>query len=67
MLLEAVTHARARVEIERSASDAARLRARARLLRALESYAAALASHGAPLPRRLRAELNLYRALEEAR
>jgi hypothetical protein len=67
MLRDAVTHARARVEVERSASETARFDARARLLSALESYAAALAAHGAPLPDRLRAELNLYRALHQAR
>lgn len=37
---------------------------RARLLSALESYAAAIIALGVPVPYRLRAEIDLYRGLQ---
>jgi hypothetical protein len=41
--------------------------ARRDLLAALESYAAALASAGRPIPYRIRDELHLYRGLDLSR
>ena len=38
---------------------------RAELLKALESYAAAITQLGAPVPHRLRTEIDLYRGLQK--
>jgi hypothetical protein len=67
-LLDAVNDARDQLAIERAtANDAACSRARQRFLAALSSYADGLAANGAPLPHRLRVELNLYRGLHQGR
>lgn len=61
--------ARAQVASTRTSvnNDVACVHARLRLLAALETYAAALAVRGTPLPHRLRLELNLYRGLTTGR
>ena len=64
-LLLAVTRARSRVDRERTRG---RLRGAATseqrlLLAALEAYAAALTTHGHPMPYRMRSELAMYRAM----
>jgi hypothetical protein len=67
-LLDAVNDARLQLDVERaSSSDAVCNRARQRYLAALTSYADGLAANGAPLPHRLRLELNLYRGLHQGR
>jgi hypothetical protein len=69
-LLDEVNNARTQLAEERgtgSALAAYTLAARANLLAALETYAAALESTGRPLPYRLRSELNLQRRLKNSR
>lgn len=63
MCLAALGDARARVHVLRSARGAATVVARADLLLALEEYAAAIVAIGAPVPRRVTAEILLYRRL----
>ncbi len=63
-LLAEIGHARHRLEVARGAVRAQdQLQLRSALLDALEAYASALASRGAPLPYRLRAEIDLYKGL----
>jgi hypothetical protein len=63
-LLTEIGLARGRLETARSGIHPAdQLALRRALLSALEAYATALATRGAPLPYRLRAEIDLYRGL----
>jgi hypothetical protein len=63
-LLAEIGHARDRLDVARSGTrPSEQLPVRRELLAALEAYAAALASCGAPLPYRLRDEIELYRGL----
>lgn len=71
LLLQAVSAARSEVEGARrlraspgSSTVAAEQRV---LLDALEQYAAALSSHGSPMPYRMRDELAMYRAMFSTR
>jgi hypothetical protein len=60
----------AKADLERaraSGSDATHVRACRAFLQALQDYEAALAAAGAPLPHRLRLELQLYRTLAASR
>ncbi|WP_374455447.1 hypothetical protein [Nocardioides sp.] len=64
VLLSEVSLARDRLGIARQGARAAdQLQLRRDLLHALEAYASALAGRGAPLPYRLRDEIELYRGL----
>lgn len=59
-----IGQARRRLEVaRRSARPADQLPLRQALFEALEAYASALTSGGAPLPYKLRAEIDLYRGL----
>ena len=70
-LLEAVIRARSDVKVARhqrpSPGSSAAAAEQQLLLAALETYAAALAQHGSPLPHRLRNELAMYRAMFSVR
>ena len=63
-LLTQVGLARGRLEVARGGMRPTdQLVLRRALLSALEAYATALATRGAPLPYRLRSEIDLYRGL----
>jgi hypothetical protein len=63
-LLTEIELARGRLDVARGGiRPADQLVLRRALLSALEAYATALATRGAPLPYRLRAEIDLYRGL----
>ena len=63
-LLTEIGLARDRLDVARgSIRPTDQLALRRALLSALEAYATALATRGAPLPYRLRAEIDLYRGL----
>ena len=69
-LLRCVHEARSRLDVQRAAPmkrHTSTVDARRELLAALESYAAALASAGRPVPYRIRDELHLYRGLDLSR
>jgi hypothetical protein len=70
-LLRAVNDARTELERHRTGPDqggrAAVTTAQQKFRHALEAYAAAAATHGLPLPHRLRVELNMYRCLDQNR
>ena len=64
--LRAVDRARSTLDLarpQRSLREGATSQQQRRLLVALEGYAVALASHGHPMPYRMRSELAMYRAM----
>jgi hypothetical protein len=63
-LLTEIGRARDSLDVARGGSRPAdQMQLRQALLAALETYASAIASCGAPLPYRMRAEIDLYRGL----